>query len=94
MHSGMVCLASQAPDRAASLWDGLSGLGLFKSMIGVYLSVSIVSFAVIGYHFNCMDGQLNCQALTHCIIGRATKLLTVQSVICGMAHHIHRKYMF
>ena len=50
-------------------------------MIGAYLIVSIVSFAVIGYHFNHLDGQPNCQAPTHCIIGRATKLLTVQSVI-------------
>ena len=50
-------------------------------MIGAYLSVYPVSFAVIGYHFDCLDGQLNCQAFTHCIIGRAPKLLTVQSVI-------------
>ena len=55
-------------------------------MIGAYLSVSIVSFAVIGYPFNCLDGQLNCQAFTHCIIVRATKLLTVQLVI--VASHI------
>ena len=41
----------------------------------------IVSFVVIGYHCNHLDGQLNCQAFTHCIISRATKLLTVQSVI-------------
>ena len=50
-------------------------------MIGAYLSVSIVNFAVIGYPFNCLDGQLNCQVFTHCIISRATKLLTVQLVI-------------
>ena len=50
-------------------------------MIGAYLSVSIVCFAVIGYHCNCLDGQLNCQAFTHCIISRTTKLLTVQLVI-------------
>ena len=50
-------------------------------MIVAYLSVSIVSFAVIGYPFNCLDGQLNCQAFTYCIIGRATKLSAVQSVI-------------
>ena len=43
--------------------------------------MSIVSFVVIGYHFNCLDGQLNCQAFTHSLIGRVTKLLTVQSVI-------------
>ena len=43
--------------------------------------MSIVSFAVIGYHFNHLDGQLNCQAFTHCIIGRATRLSTVQQVI-------------
>ena len=50
-------------------------------MIGAYLSVSIVNFAVIGYPFNCLDGQLNCQAFTHCIIDRTTKLSTIQSVI-------------
>ena len=50
-------------------------------MIGAYLSVPIVSFVVIGYCFNCLDGQLNCQVFTHCIISRAAKLLTVQSVI-------------
>ena len=55
-------------------------------MIGAYLSVSIVSFVVIGYHCNCFDGQLNWQAFTHCTISRATKLLVVQSVIWGMAH--------
>ena len=43
--------------------------------------MSTISFAVIGYHFNCLDGQLNCQVFTHCIIGRAAKLSTV----CGMA---------
>ena len=43
-------------------------------MIGAYLSVSIVSFAMIVYPLNCLDGQLNCQAFTHCIIGRAIKL--------------------
>ena len=46
-------------------------------MIGAYLSVSIVNFVVIGYHCNCLDGQLNCQEYTHCIISRATKLSTV-----------------
>ena len=53
-------------------------------MIGAYLSVSIVSLVVTGYHCNCLDGQLKWQAFTHCIIGRATKLSVVRSVICGM----------
>ena len=61
-------------------------------MIGACLSVSIVSFAVIGYHCNNLDGQLNCQAFTHCIISRGTKLLTVQLVICGTAH-MHRRHV-
>ena len=56
-------------------------------MIGAHTSVSTVSFAVIGYHCNCLDGQLDYQTLTHCIIGGATKLLTVQLVICGMAQN-------
>ena len=55
-------------------------------MIGAYLSVSIVSLAVIDYHCNCLDGQLHWQVFTHCMIGRATKLSVVLSVICGMAH--------
>ena len=50
-------------------------------MIGAYLSVSIVSSVLIGYCCNCLDGQLNYQAFTHCIIGRTTKLLTMQLVI-------------
>ena len=41
---------------------------------------------MIGYCCNCLDGQLNWQAFTHCIIGRVTKLSIVQLVICGMAH--------
>ena len=45
-------------------------------------------FVVIGYCCNHLDGQLNCQAFTHCIIGRAAKLVTVQSVICGMAQYV------
>ena len=48
------------------------------------LTVFIISFAGIGYPFNCLDGQLICQAFTHCIIGGATKLLTVQSVIVSL----------
>ena len=50
--------------------------------------MSIVSLARIGYHCNCLDGQLNWQAFTHCTIGRATKLSVVLSVICGMAHDV------
>ena len=45
--------------------------------------VSTASLAVIGYCCNHLDGQLNWQAFTHCIISRATKLLTVQLVICS-----------
>ena len=55
-------------------------------MIGAYLSVSIVSLVVIGYHCNHLDGQLNWQVFTHHIIGGASKLSVVQAVICGMAH--------
>ena len=57
-------------------------------MIGAYLSVSIVSLAVIGYHCNYLDGQLNWQAFTQCIISMAIKLSVVQSVICGMAQDL------
>ena len=51
-------------------------------MIGAYLSVSFVSFDMIGYCCNCFDGQLNCQAFTS-IIGKATKLSTAISVIAA-----------
>ena len=50
--------------------------------------MSIVSFVVIGYHFNHLDGKLNCQAFTHCIINRTAKLLTVQLVIVAW-HNIY-----
>ena len=60
-----------------------------ESLIGAQLGVSIVSFGVIGYHCTYLDGQLNWQAITHCIIGRATKLSVVLSVICGMAQYIY-----
>ena len=36
---------------------------------------------MIGYHCNHLDGQLNYQVFTHCVISRTTKLSTVQSVI-------------
>ena len=42
---------------------------------------------MIGYHCNHLDGELNCQAFTQCIISRTTKLPTEQSVT--VAWHTH-----
>ena len=46
------------------------------SLIGAQLSVSIVSPVVIGYHCNCLDGQLNWQAFTHCTIGKGYQIVS------------------
>ena len=42
------------------------------SMIGAHPSMSIVRLIVIGYHCNCLDGQLNYQASAHWLICGAT----------------------
>ena len=44
-------------------------------MIGTHPSVSTVRLVVIGYHCNYLGGQLNYQAFTHQLIGRATNYL-------------------
>ena len=38
-------------------------------LLGVHPSISIVKLIMIGYHCNCLDGQLNCWAFTHWLIG-------------------------
>ena len=38
-------------------------------LLGVYPSISIAKLIVIGYHCNCLDGQLNCQVFAHWLIG-------------------------
>ena len=73
MHSGIACLASQGPDLAVAVWDGLSGLWLVDLwLVPTQVCLSVVSLVVIGYHCNCLDGQLNYQAFTHWLISRAT----------------------
>ena len=54
-------------------------------MIGAHPSVSIVRLIEIGYHCNCLDGQLNYQAFAQWLI---SGLLTTDYVIgnCGIAH--------
>ena len=37
-------------------------------LLGVHPSISIVKLIVIGYHCNCLDGQLNCWAFAHWLI--------------------------
>ena len=72
MPSGIACLASQTPDWAVAFWGWPVQPVIGWSMIGAHPSVSIVSLAMIGYHCNCLDGQLNYQAFTHWLIGGAT----------------------
>ena len=72
VHSGIACLASQAP------WLGSCILGwpvwpvIGYPMIGAHPSMSIVRLIVIGYHCNCLDGQFNYQASAHWLISGAT----------------------
>ena len=58
VHYGISCLASQA-------------LICFP-LLGVHPSVSIVKLIMIDYCCNCLDGQLNCQASVHWLIGVTT----------------------
>ena len=39
------------------------------SLLGVHPSMSVVRRVVIGYHCNCLDGQLNYWTTTHQLIG-------------------------
>ena len=36
--------------------------------LGVHPSITIVTLIIIGYHCNCLDGQLNCQASARWLI--------------------------
>ena len=38
-------------------------------LLGAHPSISIVNLFVIGYHCNCLNGQLNYQASAHWLIG-------------------------
>ena len=38
-------------------------------LLGVHPSISIVKLIMLGYCCNCLDGQLNCWAFTHWLIG-------------------------
>ena len=73
-----------APSGLCALWDSLSSfpgllLGRYTlgwpvwpvigfPLLGVHPSISIVKLIVIGYHCNCLDGQLNCWSYTHWLI--------------------------
>ena len=46
-------------------------------LLGVHPSISIVKLTVIGYHCNCLDGQLNYQASALWLIG-----VTIMYQIC------------
>ena len=68
-----------------ALWDSLSsfpGLLLGRCtlgwpvwpvigfpLLGVHPSISIVKLIMVGYHCNCLDGQLNCWSFAHWLIG-------------------------
>ena len=47
-------------------WPTWSVIG--SPLLGVHPSISIVKLIVIGYHCNCLDGQLNCWAFAHWLI--------------------------
>ena len=57
-----------------SLWLGRCTLGwpvwpvVGYPLLGVHPSITIVRQIMIGYHCNCLDGQLNCWASTHWLI--------------------------
>ena len=67
-----------------ALWDSLSSFSSLQlgrctlglpvwpvigfPLLGVHPSISLVKLIVIGYHCNCLDGQLNYQAFTHWLI--------------------------
>ena len=61
-----------------SLWLGRCTLGwpvwpvVGYPLLGVHASISIVKLIVIGYHCNHLDGQLNCWASAHWLIGITT----------------------
>ena len=79
LHPGIACLG------VCVLWDSLSSfpsllLGrctlrwpvwpvIGFPLLGVHPSMSIVKLIVIGYHCNCLDGQLNYWAFVHWLIG-------------------------
>ena len=48
-------------------WPVLPVIGF--PLLGVHPSISIVKLIMIGYHCNCLNGQLNCLAYTHWLIG-------------------------
>ena len=85
VHSGIACLASQAPDWAVALWDGPVWSVIGYPLLGVHPSMSIVRLVMIGYHCNCLDGQLNFE---HLHINLWVGLLTTDCAIsnCGIAH--------
>ena len=41
-------------------------------LLGVHPSMSVVRLIMIGYHCNCLDGQLNYQTSAHWLISGAT----------------------
>ena len=71
-----------------ALWDSLSSFAcpwldscilgwpvwpvIIYPLLGVHPSISIVRLILIGYHCNCLDGQLNYQASAHRLIGVTT----------------------
>ena len=85
-----------------ALWDSLSsfpsllltrctlGLPVWPvigfPLLGVHPTISIVKLIMIGYHCNCLDGQLNCWAFPHWANWCDSHVSIMLPVIWALAH--------
>ena len=69
-----LCALWDSLSSLTSLWLGRCTLGwpvwpvISSPLLGVHPSISIVKLIMIGYCYNCLDGQLNCRASAHWLI--------------------------
>ena len=78
VHYGIAYLASQASDWAGALWGWPVWPVVGNPLLGVHPGISIVKLIVIGYHCNCLDGQLNYQPSAHWLIS-----VTIMYQLCN-----------
>ena len=85
VHSGIALSGFPGPLLGSCIlgWPAWPVIGY--PMIGTHPSMPIIRLIMIGYHCNCLDGQLNYQASAHWLI---RGLLTSDYVIgnCSIAH--------
>ena len=73
-----LCALWDSLSSSPSLWLGKCTLGwpvwlvIGFPLLGIHPSISIVKLIMIGYRCNCLDGQLNCRASAHWLIGATT----------------------